>query len=171
MLSNKLTESGISWNKIWNQIKSIGIKAILSSQRHITKIPNCFELFGFDILIDSNLKCWLIEVNSSPSMHRDTLIDDIVKQNLIDDTIQLVNPPKINTAALLDILKKRKKQQNKKTNSTQSKQELNKDLNLIFNGEPFRELGKNIYNSNYYEPIIPSNEYNRIKKIMNSGIN
>ena len=29
---------------------------------------NSFELFGFDVLIDTNLKCWLIEVPPTPSL-------------------------------------------------------------------------------------------------------
>lgn len=29
--------------------------------------PNSFELFGFDFVIDQNLKCWLIEANMSPA--------------------------------------------------------------------------------------------------------
>lgn len=29
---------------------------------------NCFEIYGFDFMIDTNLNVWLIEVNSNPSL-------------------------------------------------------------------------------------------------------
>jgi D-alanine-D-alanine ligase-like ATP-grasp enzyme len=29
---------------------------------------NSFEVFGYDLMVDADLKVWLIEVNSSPSM-------------------------------------------------------------------------------------------------------
>ena len=53
---------------------------------------HCFELYGFDILIDQNLKPWLIEVNASPSLTGTTKIDFILKKHIINDILNLVIP-------------------------------------------------------------------------------
>ena len=29
---------------------------------------NCFELFGFDFMLDEDMRCWLIEVNTNPCL-------------------------------------------------------------------------------------------------------
>ena len=50
---------------------------------------NCFEVFGFDILLDSDLKPWLIEVNLSPSLSPDSPLDMVIKQSLLIDTFNL----------------------------------------------------------------------------------
>jgi tubulin monoglycylase TTLL3/8 len=35
---------------------------------------NSFEFLGYDFMIDEDLKVWMIEVNSSPSMDYSTVI-------------------------------------------------------------------------------------------------
>jgi tubulin polyglutamylase TTLL5 len=50
---------------------------------------NCFELLGFDILIDDKLNPWLLEVNLSPSLSCDSLLDSKIKGNLIADLLNL----------------------------------------------------------------------------------
>lgn len=51
----------------------------------------CFELLGFDIIIDSKLKPWLLEVNHTPSFVTDTPLDGFIKKNAIRDSLRLMN--------------------------------------------------------------------------------
>jgi len=51
----------------------------------------CFEVLGFDIMFDANLKPWILEVNHSPSFSTDSPLDFKIKKNLISDTIRLLN--------------------------------------------------------------------------------
>ena len=51
---------------------------------------NCFELLGFDILIDSALEPWLIEVNLSPSLGCESQLDQRVKAALVSDLFTLI---------------------------------------------------------------------------------
>lgn len=74
------------------------VKALISVEPHIinqmsrfTKHKNvCFELFGFDILLDSKLKPWLLEVNISPSLSSSSPLDKKIKTVLICDTLNLI---------------------------------------------------------------------------------
>lgn len=51
----------------------------------------CFEILGFDIFIDRNLKPWVMEVNHTPSFRTDTPLDFKVKKGIIADSIRLLN--------------------------------------------------------------------------------
>lgn len=51
----------------------------------------CFEILGFDILIDQGLKPWLLEVNHSPSFSVDTPLDKRVKRRVIEDALRLMH--------------------------------------------------------------------------------
>ncbi|XP_023246950.1 tubulin polyglutamylase TTLL5 [Copidosoma floridanum] len=79
-------------------IKSILATAsgIISGIKQFVKHPDtCFELFGFDILIDDTLKPWLIEVNFMPSLGCDSPLDVRVKSALIADLLTLVGVPAV----------------------------------------------------------------------------
>ena len=51
----------------------------------------CFELYGFDVMIDSDFKPWLIEINGSPSMTASTKEDYRLKMSVLDDTLTVIN--------------------------------------------------------------------------------
>ncbi|KAF7636885.1 Thioredoxin domain-containing protein [Meloidogyne graminicola] len=83
------------------EIHKIAIKAILSCESHIRAhaVHHCkypfisYELYGMDILVDSNLRPWLIEMNISPSLHSSTPLDVAVKAPLAKDTLILAGIP------------------------------------------------------------------------------
>lgn len=88
--------------KLKQKINKLIVKTFCAVQPQLahpyrTSQPNniennmCFEILGFDILIDNNLTPWLLEVNHSPSFNADTPFDYKVKSDLIYDTIKLVH--------------------------------------------------------------------------------
>jgi hypothetical protein len=93
-----LEQVGIDMNLLWSRIYDVILKTQLCSENYIqanlkkngTHRTNCYELFGYDVIIDSDLKLWLLEVNISPSMAADSPLDVAIKRNLIVDTFNLV---------------------------------------------------------------------------------
>jgi tubulin polyglutamylase TTLL7 len=51
----------------------------------------CFQILGFDIMIDKNFRPWLIEVNQSPSFSTDSPLDYEVKKNVLRDALQMLD--------------------------------------------------------------------------------
>jgi hypothetical protein len=51
----------------------------------------CFQILGFDVMLDANLKAYLIEINQMPSFQTDSPLDMKVKKGVIHDTINLLN--------------------------------------------------------------------------------
>ena len=97
-LRNALRAQGIDDTVIWRKIEDICIKTVISAEPFMfqafkANVPhrdNCFELLGFDILIDSLLEPWLIEVNLSCSLGCDSALDQRVKAALVSDLLTLV---------------------------------------------------------------------------------
>lgn len=61
-------EEDIFQTVIYPQIMHQVEATCLSVQDVVNNRKNSFEFFGYDFMVDENLKVWLIEVNSSPSM-------------------------------------------------------------------------------------------------------
>ena len=84
---NYLNDQGINVEGIKSSLRDIVIKTLLSvepvllemSKGNVSSRYTCYELFGFDVLLDTNLKPWLLEVNISPSLHSTSSLDLSVK--------------------------------------------------------------------------------------------
>ena len=74
------------------RIKEIIIYSCSAVKNVMINDKHCFECYGFDIIIDENLKPWLIEINASPSLSATTKADRIFKRKLIFDLFQIVIP-------------------------------------------------------------------------------
>lgn len=76
--------------QMWNNINTLFINSLKSVQPTMCSDKHCFELYGYDILLDSDLKPWLIEVNASPSLTTTTVKDKLLKKKLLSDLIEIV---------------------------------------------------------------------------------
>ena len=97
-LKKKFKEMGIDYDGIFDKIKDIIIKTLISVEplmlNSLSRTPehknNCFELYGFDILLDSTLKPWLMEVNVCPSLNSSSYLDKKIKTSLICDIMHII---------------------------------------------------------------------------------
>ena len=87
-------------SKMLDEINQIIITSLRSVQTVIINDKHCFEMYGFDVLLDSNLKPWLIEINASPSLSTTTKTDKDLKLNLINDVYRIVLPDETNDSEL-----------------------------------------------------------------------
>eukprot|EP00347_Sterkiella_histriomuscorum_P024455 403331059 len=80
-----------SSEQIWTEIDDIVIKTVITIQPQLQhyyrssqpKEPDlCYELLGFDIILDYKLRPWLLEVNHLPSFNSDTTTDEQVKKKV-----------------------------------------------------------------------------------------
>ncbi|XP_017485280.1 PREDICTED: tubulin polyglutamylase TTLL13 isoform X1 [Rhagoletis zephyria] len=120
-INNWLRRHNHDVDGFWANIDDIIIKTVLSAWPMLKhnyhacfpthdKIQACFEILGFDILVDSKLKPYVLEVNHSPSYHTHELVDRQVKKALIRDTLLMVSTPLADKKQILREDRKRIKQ-------------------------------------------------------------
>ncbi|XP_062513741.1 polyglutamylase complex subunit TTLL1-like isoform X2 [Corticium candelabrum] len=79
-------------DKLWDDIHWLIVHSLKAVQPVMASDRHCFECYGYDIMIDTALKPWLIEVNASPSLTSTTAADRVMKYSLISDILNIVIP-------------------------------------------------------------------------------
>lgn len=85
-----------------SEVKDIIVKTVITGQPQLAHLYKscqpecldnsmCFQVLGFDVLIDSKFKPYLLEVNASPSFGTDSSLDYKIKKNVLTDTFKLLN--------------------------------------------------------------------------------
>lgn len=89
---------------MWKDIADVLVKTIIVAEAHVLHAYRncrpggntsndsvCFEVLGFDVLLDRKLKPWVLEVNRAPSFGTDEKIDLDIKSGLLTDSFRLIN--------------------------------------------------------------------------------
>ena len=101
-----LEDHGHDTRLLWTRIRHICILTVLILMPLVPATASgCFELFGFDILVDEQLHPWLLEVNAAPALAAGEEVDWAVKEPLLRDLIGLLD---FNNAGTHDALDRRK---------------------------------------------------------------
>lgn len=86
-----LHQNNIDDRLLWAKIINIVILTLLIQAPQVPKERNCYELYGFDILVDDTLKPWLLEVNFSPALNADCQVDFMVKKPMVHNLMDMLN--------------------------------------------------------------------------------
>ncbi|CAI2378871.1 unnamed protein product [Moneuplotes crassus] len=103
-LQKVFEDHGKDYKSVKRRMKDLIIKMIIAVEPPIVEgindsgiKPNqCYELYGFDIIIDSNLKPWILEVNISPSFSSSSPFDKTLKTMLVCDILSIVGLKPVN---------------------------------------------------------------------------
>lgn len=165
------SKADLDVDQIWRDICMLVLKSLVCVEDDIPHQPNSFEVFGYDVLIDADLRPWLLEVNASPSMARESNLDCVIKEAMIRDTVALVDPLRYDRAALVRILDRRLRAiENQPCSSSLSedallRSSLDADLNAILVGASPRPYGRPPRRAGDYEMLAPGRLHDQVCKI------
>ncbi|KAJ0402221.1 hypothetical protein ATCC90586_002202 [Pythium insidiosum] len=182
-LWKRLAAMGADVAQVKQDIFAVILKSLLCGEDHIPFQVNSFDLLGYDILLDSTLRPWLIEINSSPSMARENALDFQVKDALMLDTLRLVRPLRFDRAQLVDVLRRRfheAENERRRVHGAASMRhpreteelaarQLNEDLSAILLGQVPRQYGELPAHLGSFTRLCPHTTlYNQLIKLKKS---
>lgn len=99
-----MKRDGVDIDSLWNKIDNTIVLTILSSYQYLVKgqenqckpsiYSRCFQILGFDVLIDQNLNPYILEVNYRPSLDTDTSDEHQMKMSMLSEAINIAVPIK-----------------------------------------------------------------------------
>ncbi|CAI5451319.1 unnamed protein product [Caenorhabditis angaria] len=78
-------------SKMMEDLAKVIIESLRSVHHIIIQDSHCFELYGYDILFDENLKPWLLEVNASPSLTASSQEDFELKYRVLNHMLDVLD--------------------------------------------------------------------------------
>jgi hypothetical protein len=106
-----LEARGIDTSEIWRRIDDVINLTIFSGVVYLEKgetnvcpcfgYSRCFQLLGFDILLDKDLKPWVLEVNYRPSLDFYRAPERRMKVGMLRDLMRIVTPFNLLQEAIL----------------------------------------------------------------------
>ena len=72
-------------------MKSIVTKSLLSVRKKIDphRRKFCFELFGYDFMLDCDYNVWLIEANTNPCLEDSSCFLSVLLRKMLDDMLKI----------------------------------------------------------------------------------
>ena len=97
-LLSYLSDRGHDVGSLLQRMRDVAAKTLIAGASEINyataqKVKHreaCFEVFGFDFLLDRKLKVWLLEVNVAPSLMGSSSMDSFIKGMLMCDVFHTV---------------------------------------------------------------------------------
>lgn len=81
---------------LWQRIMSMVVLTVIGDSLRLdysASNRSYFDLFGFDVMVDENLKPWLLECNYSPGLGGDCETDELVKRPMLHELFDLLGFP------------------------------------------------------------------------------
>lgn len=78
-------------DKCFEGVQEVILRSLEAVQNVVVQDNHSFELYGYDIMLDQDLKPILIEVNAQPSLSYDTKADRNLKFEVVNDALTLVD--------------------------------------------------------------------------------
>eukprot|EP00758_Cryptobia_borreli_P009611 Tbor_TRINITY_DN5494_c0_g4::TRINITY_DN5494_c0_g4_i2::g.24866::m.24866/K16603/TTLL9; tubulin polyglutamylase TTLL9 len=85
------TVGEVTANQVFADIQSMILRTLQSVQRIMMSDKHCTELYGYDVMLDNDLKPILIETNASPSLTAETPADYHLKFNMLEDFFNVID--------------------------------------------------------------------------------